>query len=121
MWAGKQAHVPIRLSVQAVTSAILPEGWERRVVRLSNRNTGGANRALHRRARPRTDEMRGGGREQDLEFNRELVWHGIVSKRKPSGALDANRRRAQAPHSRPHQVGFRRRQPTQRPEAIPFI
>jgi hypothetical protein len=62
-------------------TAVLPLGWENRVVRLSNTNTGGAtglcvdvyDLALSKYA---------AGREKDLEFNRELARHGVVSKRK---------------------------------------
>ena len=78
-------------------TAILPAGWEQRVVRLSNLNTAGAiglcigvhDLALSKCA---------AGREQDIAFNRELVRYGIVSKRKltrlvPSMPVDDERKR----------------------------
>jgi hypothetical protein len=78
-------------------TAILPRGWEQRVVRLNNANTGGAaglcvdvhDLALSKYA---------AGREKDIEFNRELARHGIVGKRKlmrlvPSMPLEDARKR----------------------------
>lgn len=62
-------------------TAILPAGWEQRVIRISNPNTGGAtgpcidvhDLALSKYA---------AAREQDREFNQALIRYGIVSRRK---------------------------------------
>ncbi len=78
-------------------TAILPTGWEQRVVRLSNPNTGGATGlciGVHDLALSKY----AAGREQDIEFNRELARNGIVSKRKltrlvPSMPIDDARKR----------------------------
>lgn len=62
-------------------TAILPAGWERRVIRISNPNTGGATGLcidVHDLALSKYVA----GRERDIEFNRELARHGIISKRK---------------------------------------
>jgi hypothetical protein len=79
------------------TTAILPAGWEQRVVRLSNMNTGGAT-GLCIDVHDLVLSKYAAGREQDVEFNRELVRHGIVSKRKltrlvPSMPIDDDRKR----------------------------
>src|SRR6185437_1926817 len=79
------------------TTAILPAGWEQRVVRLSNMNTGGAT-GLCIDVHDLVLSKYAAGREQDIEFNRELVRHGIVSKRKlaqlvPSMPVDDERKR----------------------------
>ncbi len=79
------------------TTATLPKGWEKRVVRLSNVNTGGAT-GLCIDAHDLALSKYAAGREQDIEFNRELARHGIVSKRKlirlvPSMPIDDERKR----------------------------
>ncbi len=63
------------------TTAILPADWEQRVVRLCNTNTGGAT-GLCIDTHDLALSKYAAGRERDMEFNRELVRHGIVSKRK---------------------------------------
>jgi hypothetical protein len=80
------------------TTAILPEGWEQRVVRLSNTNTGGAT-GLCIDVHDIVLSKYAAGRERDIEFNRE-------------------RRRAQAPHSRSHQARFYRSRYTIAPATV---
>jgi hypothetical protein len=62
-------------------TAILPRGWEQRVVRLSNENTGGAT-GFCVDVHDLVLSKYAAGREKDLAFNRELARRGIVSKRK---------------------------------------
>ncbi|MGH7153205.1 MAG: DUF6036 family nucleotidyltransferase, partial [Acetobacteraceae bacterium] len=62
-------------------TAILPAGWEQRVIRLSNANTGGAT-GLCIDVHDLALSKYAAGREQDIEFNHELACYGIVSKRK---------------------------------------
>lgn len=78
------------------TTAILPHGWEQRVVRLSNANTGGAT-GLCVDVHDLALSKYAAGREKDIEFNRELARHGVISKRKlirlvPSMPLDDERK-----------------------------
>jgi hypothetical protein len=81
----------------APTTAILPAGWEQRLIRISNPNTGGAT-GLCIDVHDLALSKYAAGREQDIEFNRELARHGIVSKRKltrlvPSMPIDDERKR----------------------------
>ena len=78
------------------TTAILPHGWEQRVVRLPNANTGGAT-GLCVDVHDLALSKYAAGREKDIEFNRELARHGVISKRKlirlvPSMPLDDERK-----------------------------
>lgn len=78
-------------------TAILPQAWEQRVVRLSNTNTGGAT-GLCIDVHDLAVSKYAAGRERDIAFNRELVRHGIVSKWKltrlvPSMPIDDERKR----------------------------
>jgi len=78
-------------------TATLPHGWEQRVVRLSNANTGGAT-GLCVDVHDLALSKYAAGREKDLEFNRELARHGVVSKRKlirlvPLMPIDDERKR----------------------------
>lgn len=78
-------------------TAILPAGWQQRLIRFSNENTGGAT-ALCLDVHDLALSKYAAGREKDNEFNRELVRHGIVSKRKlmrlvPSMPVDDGRKR----------------------------
>jgi hypothetical protein len=61
-------------------TAILPRGWEQRVVRLSNLNTGGAT-GLCVDVHDLALSKYAAGREKDIAFNRALARHGIVSPR----------------------------------------
>lgn len=62
-------------------TATLPDGWEKRLVRLNNVNTGGAT-GLCLEVHDLALSKYAAGREKDIAFNRELVRHGILSKRK---------------------------------------
>ena len=105
-------------------TAILPAGWQRRLIPLSSPNTEGAT-GLCLDVHDLALSKYAAGREKDIEFNRELVRHGIVNRRTLTRRVpvDANRRRAQAPHPRPHQGRFCPCQsaPAAQPEAAPFI
>lgn len=81
----------------APTTAILPAGWEQRLVRISGPTTGGAT-GLCLDVHDLALSKYAAGREQDIEFNRELARHGIVSKRKltrllPTMPIDDDRKR----------------------------
>jgi hypothetical protein len=78
-------------------TAILPAGWERRLVRLSTPNTEGAT-GLCLDAHDMALSKYAAGREKDIEFNRELLRHGIVDRRTlalrlPSRPIDDERKR----------------------------
>ena len=62
-------------------TAILPAGWEQRVIRISNANTGGAT-GLCIDAHDLALSKYAAGREHDRAFNQALIRHGIVSRRK---------------------------------------
>ena len=62
-------------------TAILPAGWEQRLIRISNPNTGGATGLcidVHDLALSKF----AAGREQDRDFNQAVIRHGMVSRRK---------------------------------------
>jgi hypothetical protein len=67
-------------------TAILPAGWERRLIAISSPNTGGA-RGLCIDAHDLVLSKYAAGRPSDMEFNREMVRHGVVSKRKLVGLV----------------------------------
>jgi hypothetical protein len=78
-------------------TAILPAEWERRLIPISNPNTGGAT-GLCIDVHDLALSKYAAAREQDIEFNRELARHGIVSKRKltrlvPTMPIDDERKR----------------------------
>jgi hypothetical protein len=62
-------------------TAILPAGSERRLIRISSPNTAGAT-GLCIDVHDLVLSKYAAGREQDITFNRELVRHGVVTKRK---------------------------------------
>ena len=62
-------------------TAVLPAGWERRLIRLTSTNTEGAT-GLCIDVHDLALSKYAAGREKDIEFNRELVRHGIVNRRK---------------------------------------
>ncbi|MDR3557808.1 MAG: hypothetical protein P4L55_23875 [Syntrophobacteraceae bacterium] len=68
---------------QGVSSetAILPAGWERRLILLSNENTGGAT-GLCLDVHDLVLSKYAAGREKDKEFNQAMVRYGFVSKKK---------------------------------------
>lgn len=79
------------------TTAILPAGWEQRLISINNPNTDGAT-GLCIDVHDLALSKYAAGRAQDIEFNRELARHGIVSRRKltrlvPSMPIDDERRR----------------------------
>jgi len=62
-------------------TATLPAGWEQRLIPISNPNTGGAT-GLCIDVHDLALSKYAAGREQDIQFNNELVRHGILNKRK---------------------------------------
>ena len=61
-------------------TATLPAGWEHRLIPISNANTGGAT-GLCINAHDLVLSKCTVGRPGEIEFNREIVRHGMVSKR----------------------------------------
>ncbi|MGA8756591.1 MAG: DUF6036 family nucleotidyltransferase [Stellaceae bacterium] len=61
-------------------TATLPAGWERRLIHLSGPGTEGAT-GLCLDVHDLALSKYAAAREKDIEFNRELVRHGIVSRR----------------------------------------
>ena len=61
------------------TTAILAEGWERRLIPLSNPNTDGAT-GFCLEVHDLVVSKYAAGREKDMAFNRALVRHGCVAK-----------------------------------------
>jgi hypothetical protein len=62
-------------------TAILPDGWEQRLVRLSSPATGGAT-GFCLNVHDLILSKYAAGREKDLAFNRALVRHGCATKKK---------------------------------------
>ena len=62
-------------------TAILPAGWERRLIRINNSNTGGAT-GLCLGVHDLVLSKYAAGREQDREFNQAIIRAGLVSRRK---------------------------------------
>jgi hypothetical protein len=62
-------------------TAILPRGWEQRLIRISNPNTGGAT-GLCLDAHDLVLSKYAAGREQDRDFNQAIIRAGLVSRRK---------------------------------------
>ena len=82
----------------APDTATLPRGWQRRLVRVENANTGGCV-GLCLEVHDLAISKYVAGREKDLEFTRELARHGMTGKaillaRLASTKLDAAIRRA---------------------------
>jgi hypothetical protein len=61
------------------STAILPAGWESRLVRLSNQNTDGAT-GLCLDIHDLVLSKYVAGREKDRDFNRDLIGHGCVER-----------------------------------------
>ena len=80
-----QTHGYYAQGVSAQT-AILPNGWEDRLVRLSNPNTGGAT-GLCLDVHDLVLSKYAAGREKDLAFNQAVVRHGCVTKKKLTALL----------------------------------
>jgi hypothetical protein len=62
-------------------TAILPAGWEKRLVPLANANTGDAT-GLCLEAHDLALSKYAAGRDKDIAFNRALVRHGVLAKSK---------------------------------------
>ncbi|MGH6841061.1 MAG: DUF6036 family nucleotidyltransferase, partial [Methylocella sp.] len=62
-------------------TAILPAGWEQRLIRISNPNTGGAT-GLCLDVHDLVLSKYVAGREQDRDFNQAIIRAGFVSRRK---------------------------------------
>jgi hypothetical protein len=62
-------------------TAILPAGWEQRLIRISNQNTGGAT-GLCLDVHDLVLSKYAAGREQDRDFNQAIVRAGLVSRGK---------------------------------------
>lgn len=77
------AHGYYAHGVSAKT-AILPAGWEQRLIRLSNPNTGGAT-GLCLEVHDLVLSKYAAGREKDKDFNQALIRHGCVSKKRLIG------------------------------------
>jgi hypothetical protein len=67
-------------------TATLPEGWEQRLIRISNPNTGGAT-GLCLDAHDLILSKYVAGREQDREFNQAIIRAGLVGRRKLTALL----------------------------------
>lgn len=81
-------------------TAILPRGWQRRLVRVENENTGG-HAGLCLEVHDLAISKYVAGREKDLEFTHELARHGMTRKqtvleRLKQTKLDPSVRRAAA-------------------------
>ena len=62
-------------------TAILPAGWEQRLIRISNPNTGGAT-GLCLDVHDLVLSKYVAGREQDRDFNQAIIRAGLVNRRK---------------------------------------
>lgn len=79
------------------STAVLPAGWKKRLVRVSNANTGGV-AGLCLEIHDLAISKYTAGREKDLEFTRALVRHGMTRRatllaRAAATRLDPARRR----------------------------
>lgn len=96
---GSQFHQAFGYYAQGVSerTATLPEGWQDRLVRISNANTRGIT-GLCLEVHDLAVSKYFAGREKDLEFTRELARHGLTDKRTllqrlPKTPIDAARRK----------------------------
>ena len=71
-------------------TAVLPRGWQRRLVRVENENTGGYV-GLCLEVHDLAISKYAAGREKDLEFTRELARHEMTDKRTLLKRLAATR------------------------------
>ncbi len=62
------------------STAVLPEDWKKRLVRVKNANTGGVE-GLCLEVHDLAISKYVAGREKDLEFTRELARHGMTRRR----------------------------------------
>ncbi len=79
---GSRFHEQFGYYVQGVApdTARLPRGWQRRLVRVENANTGGC-AGLCLEVHDLAISKYVAGREKDLEFTRELARHGMTEKK----------------------------------------
>src|SRR6266540_3310354 len=79
---GSRFHEEYGYYAQGVApdTATLPRGWQRRLVRIENSNTGGY-AGLCLEVHDLAISKYVAGREKDLEFTRELAKHGMTDKR----------------------------------------
>lgn len=79
---GSKFHEQFGYYVQGVApeTATLPRGWQRRLVRVENANTGG-HAGLCLEVHDLAISKYVAGREKDLEFTRELARHDMTVKR----------------------------------------
>ncbi|MEK6210543.1 MAG: DUF6036 family nucleotidyltransferase [Pseudomonadota bacterium] len=79
---GSRFHQQFGYYAQGVApdTATLPRGWERRLVRIENANTG-AYAGLCLEAHDLALSKYVAGRDKDLEFTRELARHGMTEKK----------------------------------------
>ena len=79
---GSRFHEEYGYYAQGVApdTATLPRGWQRRLVRIENSNTGGY-AGLCLEVHDLAISKYVAGREKDLEFTRELARHGMTDKR----------------------------------------
>ncbi len=89
---GSRFHEQYGYYAQGVApdTATLPRGWQRRLVRIENSNTGGyAGLCLEVHDLALSKYV--AGREKDLEFTRELAKHGMTDKKTLLKRLAATR------------------------------
>lgn len=79
---GSRFHEQFGYYAQGVgpDTATLPAGWQRRLVRIENDNTGGC-AGLCLEVHDLAISKYVAGREKDLEFTRELARHGMTSRK----------------------------------------
>lgn len=79
---GSKFHEQFGYYAQGVgpDTAILPRGWQRRLVRVENANTGGC-AGLCLEVHDLAISKYAAGREKDLAFTRELARHGMTDKK----------------------------------------
>src|SRR6266487_5208899 len=89
---GSRFHEQYGYYAQGVApdTATLPRGWQRRLVRIENSNTGGY-AGLCLDVHDLAISKYAAGREKDLEFTRELARHGMTDKRTLLKRLAATR------------------------------
>ncbi|MBI3044225.1 MAG: hypothetical protein HYY78_15500 [Betaproteobacteria bacterium] len=89
---GSRFHEQFGYYVQGVApdTATLPRGWQRRLVRVENANTGGC-AGLCLEVHDLAISKYVAGREKDLEFTRELARHGMTQKKTLLARLAATR------------------------------
>lgn len=85
---GSRFHEQFGYYAQGVApdTATLPRGWQRRLVRIENSNTGGY-AGLCLEVHDLALSKYAAGREKDIEFTRELARHGMTDKKTLSKRL----------------------------------